>query len=167
MFTTHDWRGRHRQAARNLTIAVASAVLAGSGAALAADHGAAPSPIKPAADGPGCAKPGPTKGERVPLVADDDIVTQVRTRLQGLVADGAIGQAEADAVLSEVIAGSVNLDALVRAGTVSAAHAPTIDDALTEVKQASVAAGGDKPATAAAAKRSTGAVRHAKAAAGT
>ena len=80
MFTTHDWRGRHRQAARNLSIAVASAVLAGSGAALAADHGAAPSPTKPAADGPGCAKPGPAKGERVPLMANDDIVTQVRVK---------------------------------------------------------------------------------------
>ncbi|HMJ37697.1 MAG TPA: hypothetical protein VK501_27570 [Baekduia sp.] len=169
MFTSHDWRGRHRQAARNLSIAVASAVLAGGAAAMAADPGT-PSPTRSAADGAGCAKPG-AKGERLPLAPDDAIVTEVRTRLQALVADGAIEQAEADAVLHEVIAGSVDMGALVRAGTVAAAHVATIDEVLTDVKRASLAAGSgekpDTPATAAAARRAkAAAVRRAKAEAG-
>jgi hypothetical protein len=140
MFTLHDRRGRHQQAARNLAIAVVSAALAGSGAAMAAGDGAAPPTDKPATTGADCPKPGITKGERVPLAADDVIVTAVRTRLQGLVADGAIEQSEADAVLQEVIAGSVNMGALTRDGKVSEAHAPTIDEALREIKRAHVGA---------------------------
>jgi hypothetical protein len=148
MFTIHDWRGRHWQAARNLTIAVATAALAGGGAAMAADGGAAPSSTKAAA-----VKPAPKTGERLPLAEDEPVVTQARTRLESLVADGAIGQAEADTVLHSVIAGSVDPEALVRAGKVSAAHMPAIVNALDDVKRANAAAGGVKRINSAAVKR--------------
>jgi hypothetical protein len=142
MFTTHHWRGRHRQAARNLTIAVATAVLAGTGAAMAADGGAAPSATKAAAGGAESAKPAPKTRDRLPLAENEPVVTQARARLQGLVADGAIEQAEADAVMRGVIAGRVEPDALVSAGTVAAAHMPAINNALREVKRANAPAGG-------------------------
>jgi hypothetical protein len=157
MSTNQDRRGRHRQLARNLTFAVATAALAGGGAALASDGGAAPASTNAAA---GCvepAKPAPTTGDRLPLAETDPIVTQARARLEGLVADGAIEQAEADVVMRGVIAGSVDPAALVRAGDVSAAHMPTINNALREVKQANaadaVAPGGVKQANSEAAKR--------------
>jgi len=144
MFTSHDGRGR--QIARNLTIAVVSAALAGSAAALAADTGGTLPPIKPTkrvVNATDCAKPDPGgKGDRVPLAPDDTIVGEVRTRLQALVAAGKIEQGEADAVLREVTAGSVNLDALVTAGTITAAHAETIDAVLKEIKNGHA---GDKP----------------------
>jgi hypothetical protein len=145
MFTTHtshDGRGRHRQAARNLTIAVATAALAGTGAAMAADGGAAPAATKAAAAGGQPAKTAQKTGERLPLAGNDPVVTQARARLEGLVADGTIEQAEADTVLRGVIAGSVDPAALVRAGEVAAAHMPAINSALREVKQANAAAGG-------------------------
>jgi hypothetical protein len=139
MFTSHDGRGR--RIARNLTIAVAGAALAGSAAAMAADTGGTPSPTKPAkrvAHAADCAKPDPggkgDQGDRAPLSPDDTIVQDVRTRLQALVAAGRIEQGEADAVLREVTAGSVNLDALVRAGMLTAAHAETIDAVLKDIK---------------------------------
>jgi hypothetical protein len=154
MFTSHDWRGRHRQIARNLTIAAASAALAGSAAAMAADSGGTPAPDKRAVGAADCAKPDPGKGDRAPLTADDAIVKEARSRLQALVSAGTIQQGEADAVMREVIAGSINLDELVRAGTIAAAHAETIDAVLKEIKHSH---DGEKPAppAAAAAKRAT------------
>jgi hypothetical protein len=136
MSTTHDRRGRHRQAARNLMIAVATAALAGSGAAMAADGGAAPSTTKAAGGGAASVKPAPRPGERAPLAESEPVVTQARAALGRLVAGGAIGQAEADTVLHGVIAGSVDPEALVRAGTVAAAHMPAIVDVLDAVKRA-------------------------------
>jgi hypothetical protein len=141
MSTTHDRRGRHRQAARNLTIAIATAALAGSGAAMAADGGAAPSTTKPAGGGAASAKPAPQQGERAPLAQNEPVVTQARAGLGRLVADGAIEQAEADTVLRDVIAGSVDPEALVRAGKVSAGHMPAIVDLLDAVKRANASPG--------------------------
>jgi hypothetical protein len=63
-----------------------------------------------------------------------------------------------------VIAGSVDPDALVRAGKVAAAHMPAIDNALREVKQANAAAGGVE--TDGAKRAKLAAVRRAKSAAG-
>jgi hypothetical protein len=134
MFTSHDGRGR--QIARTLTIAAASAALAGSAAAMAADGGT-PSPAKHAAHAADCAKPDPG------TAPDGAIVQEVRTRLQALVVAGKVEQGEADTVLREVTAGSVNLDELVQAGTVTAAHAETIDAVLKEVKHGH---DGEKPA---------------------
>jgi hypothetical protein len=145
MFTTHsthDRRSRHRQAARNLMIAVATAALAGTGAAMATDGGGAPATTKAAAGGVQPAKTAQNTGDRSPLAGNEPVVTQARARLEGLVADGTIEQAEADTVLRGVIAGSVDPDALVRAGKVAAAHMPAIDNALREVKRANAAAGG-------------------------
>jgi hypothetical protein len=139
---THDRRGRHRQVARNLTIAVATAALAGGGAAMAADGGAAPPTNKAPADGTESAMKAAVAGDRAPLGPDEPVVTQARAALEGLVADGTIEQAEADVVLRDVIAGSVEPDALVRAGKVSSAHVPAIMDALMEVKRANAPAGG-------------------------
>jgi hypothetical protein len=153
MFTSYAGRGR--QIARNLTIAVAGAALAGSAAAMAADTGGTPSPTKRVVHAADCAKPDPGKGDRTPLSPDDAIVGDVRTRLQALVAAGTIEQGEADAVLREVTAGSVNLDELVKAGTITAAHAETIDAVLKDIKNghAGEKAEGEKPSAAAAAKR--------------
>jgi hypothetical protein len=142
MFTTHDRRGRHRQAARNLTLAVATAALAGGGVAIAADGGAAPATTKAAAGGVKSAKTAQDTRDRQPLADNDPVVTQARSRLAGLVAEGAIDQAEADVVLRGVIAGSVEPDALVRAGKVASAHMPAINNALREVKEANAGAGG-------------------------
>jgi hypothetical protein len=139
---THDRRGRHRQVARNLTIAVATAALAGGGAAMAADGGAAPSTNKAPADGTESAKKAAVAGDRAPLGPNEPVVTQARAALEGLVADDTIEQTEADVVLRDVIAGSVEPDALVRAGKVSSAHMPAIMDALMEVKRANAPASG-------------------------
>jgi hypothetical protein len=136
MFITHDRRGGHGHVARNLMIAVATAALAGSGVAIAADGGAAPVSTNAPA---GCVEPAKTAhktGERAPLAEDEQVVTEARARLEGLVAQGAIDQAEADEVMRGVIAGSVDPEALVRAGDVSAAHMRTINNVLREVKQA-------------------------------
>jgi hypothetical protein len=142
MFTSHDGRGL--QIARNLTIAVASAALAGSAAAWASDSGGtpSPSPSKRVARAADCVKPDPGKPDRGPLSPDDPIVQDARTRLQALVTAGTAEQGEVDAVLAEVIAGSVNLDALVKAGTITAAHAETIDAVLKDIKNSHA---GDKP----------------------
>jgi hypothetical protein len=143
MSTTHNRRARHRQAARNLTIAVATAALAGGGVAMAADGGsAAPPTTKAAAGGAKSVKSAPNPGEGAPLAANEPVVIQARAALEGLVADGAIEQAEADVVMRGVIAGAVDPDALVRAGEVSSAHMPAINDALREVKRANAPAGG-------------------------
>jgi hypothetical protein len=137
MSTTHDRRGRHRQVARNVTIAVAAAALTGSGAAMAADGGSAapPTTTAPAGDA-ASAKKGPKTGSPAPLRENEPVVIQARAALARLVADGAIEQAEADVVMRGVIAGRVDEAALVRAGDVSAAHMPTIIDVLKEVKRA-------------------------------
>jgi hypothetical protein len=118
MSTSHDGRGR--QIARNLTIAVVSAGLAGSAAAMAADSGGTPPPseqsTKRVAHVADCAKPDPGgKGDRVPL----------------------------------------SPDALVKAATITAAHAETIDAVLKEIKNghAGDKLEGEKPPAAAAAKR--------------
>jgi hypothetical protein len=142
MSTTHNRRARHRQAARNLTTAVATAALAGGGVAMAADGGAAPPTTKAAAGGAKSVKSAPNPGEGAPLAANEPIVIQARAALERLVADGAIEQAEADVVMRGVIAGAVDPDALVRAGEVSSAHMPAINDALREVKRANAPAGG-------------------------
>jgi hypothetical protein len=135
---------------------------------MAAGDGGAPSTAKSSPAGAECAKPDPPKGDRVPLTANDPIVAQVRTRLQGLVADGTIEQAEADAVLHEVVAGTVDLGALTRAGKVAEAHAPAIENAMIEVKQANAGAVDDKPGAQAALKRArVAATRHVRRAAGT
>ena len=72
-----------------------------------------------------CVAATPERGRRdnqkVRLTQED-----ARARLQGLVADGTIAQTEANVVLGDVIAGSVDPEALVRAGEVSAAHMPPI-----------------------------------------
>lgn len=159
MFTSHDGRGG--QIARNLTIAVLSAALAGSAAAVAAGTGTGGTPppdkpVKRAAPAADCAKPDlGDKGDRAPLPADDPIVQEARTRLRALVGAGTADQSEVDAVLDEVIAGSVNLDELVRAGKLAAAHAEAIDAVLKDIKNrhAGDKAEGDKPPAAAAAKR--------------
>jgi hypothetical protein len=169
MFTSHDWRGRHRQAARNLSIAVTSAVLAGGAAAMAADGGT-PAPTKPAGDDAHCVKPAP-RDERAPLSADDPIVEQARTGLQGLVTAGTIEQAEADAILRGVISGSVAMGELVDSGTVAADHVAPINAVLRAVKEGAIAAGGGDakpaPAGAIAAKRARAAAdRRARAARG-
>jgi hypothetical protein len=154
MSTTQNRRGRHKQAARNLMIAVATASLAGTGAAMAADGGgappntktgagaAAPQTTKVAPGGAGSVNQGPKQGVRAPLADNEPIVTQARAALERLVADGSIEQAEADVVLRDVIAGSVDPVALVRAGEVSSAHMPAINDALIAVKRANAPAGG-------------------------
>jgi hypothetical protein len=136
MSTTHSRRARHKQAARNLTIAVATAALAGTGAAMAADGGAAPPTTKAAAGDAGSGKTAPKTGERAPLRENEPVVTQARAGLARLVADGTIEQAEADVVMRGVIAGSVDPGALVSAGDVSAAHMSAINDVLRAVKQA-------------------------------
>jgi Spy/CpxP family protein refolding chaperone len=149
MFTSHDGRGR--QIARNLTIAALSAALAGSAAAMAADSGGTPSPTKQAVKAADCAKPDAGgKGDRAPLGPDDAVVQEARTRLHALVTAGQVTQAEADAVQAEVTAGSVNLDELVKAGTITATHAETIDAVLRDIKNAHA---GDKPAAGDAVKR--------------
>jgi hypothetical protein len=136
MSTPQNRRDRHRQVARNLTIAVATAALVGTGAAMAADGGATPPTTKSAAAGTPAGKTAPQSSARGPLAENEPIVTDARSRLDRLVADGAIEQAEADVVLRGVIAGSVDPEALVRAGDVSAAHMPAINDVLVEVKRA-------------------------------
>lgn len=136
MSTTHNGRGRHKQAARNLMIAVATAALAGTGAAMAADGGTAPPTTKAADSGAAAGKPAARTGDRLPLAENEPVVTDARTGLGRLVADGTIEQAEADVVLRGVIAGSVDPEALVRAGDVSAAHMQAINDVLVEVKRA-------------------------------
>jgi hypothetical protein len=142
MSTTHIRRARHRQVARNLMIAVATAALAGTGAAMAADGGAAPPATKAAAGDAGAAKGAPQKGDRPPLAANEPVVTQARARLASLVADGTIEQAEADTVVQGVISGSVDPEALVRAGKVAAAHMPAIVTVLDDVKRANATPGG-------------------------
>jgi hypothetical protein len=144
MSTTHDSRGRHRQAARNLAVAVTVAGLTGTGAAMAADGDATPAATKARS-----AKQAPNAGDRVPLAGNEPVVIQARAALARLVADGAIEQAEAEAVMRGVIAGSVDEGALVRAGEVSSAHMPTIRDALREVKRANAPedATAQRPAT--------------------
>jgi hypothetical protein len=119
-------------------IAVATAALAGTGAAFAADGGAAPPDGKAAGSGatPQTTKAAPNTRDRPPLGENDPVVTDARTRLGQLVADGTIEQAEADAVLRDVITGSVEPDALVRDGKVAAAHMPAIVTVLDEVKRA-------------------------------
>jgi hypothetical protein len=156
MFNMHDWRARHRQTARTLSIAVASAALAGSGAAIAAEGGGSPSPDKAHDPGVGCAKPlGPAAGDAgKPGPADDQIVTQARTGLQGLVSDRTITQAEADAVLEQVAAGTVRPDELVRAGTVTAAHVDAINMVLRAVKEAAIGAKDDQAAASSVTARS-------------
>jgi hypothetical protein len=143
MSTTHDRRGRHRQTARKVTIAVATVALTGTGVAMAADGGGAPPTTKAAAGDAEPAKKGPKPGNPGPLAQTDRLVIQVRAALGRLVADGAIGQTEADAVMRDVIAGSVEPDALVRAGDVSSAHMPAINHALREIKRANSPADGD------------------------
>jgi hypothetical protein len=142
MSTTHSRRGRHKQVARNLIIAVATAALAGSGAAMAADGGTAPPNKKAAAGGGKSVQSDSKPGGRAPLAENEPIVIQARAALARLVADDAIEQAEADVVMQGVIAGRVDEATLVRAGDVSAAHMPTIRDALIEVKRANAPAGG-------------------------
>jgi hypothetical protein len=142
MSTTHDRRGRHRQAARNVTIAVATLALTGTGVAMAADGGATPATTKAAAGGAKSVKSAPHRGERAPLAENDPVVIQARAALERLVADGAIEQAEAEVVVRDVIAGSVHPDALVRAGEVASAHMPAIMDALMKVKRANAPGGG-------------------------
>jgi len=133
---SHNGRGRHWQFARNLTIAVATAALAGGGAALAADGGSGPPTKKPAAGGVERTKSAQKTGDRPPLADNEPVVTDARTRLGGLVADGTISQAEADVVVRDVIAGQVDADALVRAGELSSAHVPAIVNVLDDVKRA-------------------------------
>jgi hypothetical protein len=130
-------RGGHGQAARILTIAVATAALAGAGAAAAADGGgkAAATKAKAAAEGAESLKAAPKTADPGPLDANEPIVTQARTRLERLVADGTIDQAEVEAVMRSVIAGSVDPEALVRAGDVSSPHMPAMYDVLLEVKR--------------------------------
>jgi len=140
MSTTHDSRGRHRQAARTIAIAAATATLAGAGAAIAADGGATPQTTKAAKGAAESVKQGPKSGAPGPLAENEPIVTQARAALQRLVADGAIDQAEADVVMRGVIAGSVDGDALVRDGKVASSHMPAITEALTEVKRANAPA---------------------------
>jgi hypothetical protein len=172
MSTTHERRGRQRQAARNLMIAVATAALAGTGAAMAADGGAAPSPTKAAAGGVKPTKTAQKTGERGPLAENEPIVTQARAALGRLVAEGAIDQAEADVVMRGVIAGHVDEEALVLAGDVSAAHMPAIESELRAVKRANAPAdegeaGGAKQANSGAVGRAkSAAVRRAKSRAG-
>lgn len=152
MFTTNDGRGR--QIARNLTIAVLSAGLAGSGAAWATDSGGTQAPTKRTAHAADCVKPDQDKPDRGPLSPDEPIVRDARTRLQALVTAGQAQQGEVDAVLREVIAGSVNLEALVQAGTLTASHVDAIDAVLKDIKNSHAA---DKPpAAAAAAKEARG-----------
>ena len=138
MSTTPDGRGRHRRAARNLTIAAATLALTGTGVAMAADRDSSPT----SKDAAGAAEKGPNAGGPGPLAANEPVVVQARARLARLVADGAIDQGEAEAVERGVIAGRVDGHALVRAGEVSSAHMPAITDALTEVKLANAPAGG-------------------------
>jgi hypothetical protein len=135
MFTHQIGRGRYGQVARNLTIAVATAALAGGGVALAADGGGSPT-----TKGGDVASPG-TSAKPVQGGVPAGVVTDARARLGGLVADGTITQAEADTVLEGVIAGSVDPDALVAAGKLSAADASPIMTALMEVKRAHAADG--------------------------
>jgi hypothetical protein len=152
MSTTHIRRGRHKQVARNLALAVATAALAGTGAAMAADGGTAPPntktadggaapTTKAAPGGAGAGKAAPNTRDRPPLTGNEPVVTDARTGLGRLVADGTIEQAEADVVLRGVIAGSVDPGALVRAGDVSAAHMAAINDVLVEVKRANAPGG--------------------------
>ena len=133
MFIHQIGRGRRGQVARNLTIAVATAALAGTGAAMAAGGGGAPPATKETVS---------KSYDRAPLAENDPIVVQARAGLDRLVADGRIEQAEADVVMQGVIAGRVDSDALVSAGKVSAAHMAAIDNVLREVKRANAAPGG-------------------------
>jgi hypothetical protein len=139
MSTQHNGRGRHRQLARNLTMAVATAALAGTGAAVAADGGGA-SPSKAPAGGAGSGKTAAKTAERGPLAENAPVVTQARAGLARLVTAGTIEQSEADAVMRGVIAGTVDPGALVSAGDVSAAHMPAINDVLRAVKEANAPA---------------------------
>ena len=150
MSTTQDSRGRHRQAARNLAVAVTVAGLTGTGAAMAADGGTAPPSKKAAADGGK-----PVQSERRPagpLAENEPIVIQARAALARLVTDGSIEQAEANVVMQGVIAGRVDEAALVRAEDVSAAHMSTIREALIEVKRDNEPAAGPKTAVDGAAE---------------
>ncbi|HYZ30609.1 MAG TPA: hypothetical protein VE570_16215 [Thermoleophilaceae bacterium] len=142
MSTNNDRRGRHRQAARNLTIAVATAALAGTGAAMAADGGSAPPATKGAAGAVDAKEAAPN--DRLPLAENNPVVVQARAGLGRLVADGTIEQSEADVVMQGVIGGRVEPDALVRAGKVSSAHVPAINDVLREVKRANAGSGSDQ-----------------------
>ncbi len=151
MSTQHNGRGRHRQLARNLTMAVATAALAGTGAAVAADGGGAPPSKAPA-------------GERGPLTGNEPVVTQARAGLDRLVAAGTIEQSEADAVMRGVIAGTVDPGALTSAGDVTAAHMPAINEVLRAVKEANAPddvkqAGANKQAKLAAASAGASAAR--------
>jgi hypothetical protein len=162
MDSTHDRRARHRQVALNLTIAVVTAAVAGGGAALAAGGDATPATSNPSAGAVECAKTAQDARDRGPLGKNDPIVKEARARLEALVADGDIEQTEADVVLRDVIAGSVEPEALVRAGDVSAAHMPTINQALREVKQANAPANGAEAGDV----KQAAAVKRAKLAAG-
>jgi hypothetical protein len=118
---------------------------------MAADGGGTASPAKPtervarAAD---CVKPDPSgKGDRAPLSLDDPS-SRRRARGFGPASPPAPpSRGEADAVVREVTAGSVNLDELVKA--------ETIDAVLKEIKNghAGDKAQTEKPPAAAAAKR--------------
>jgi hypothetical protein len=143
MSNTHDRPGRHRQAAHNLAIAVAAVALTGTGVAMAADGGGA-SPTTKAAKAAAAGAESAKKAGRMPgpLAENEPVVIQARAALARLLAAGAIEQAEVEVVMRGVIAGRVDGDALVRAGEVSSAHMPAIDNVLREVKRANAPARG-------------------------
>lgn len=161
MDISHDGRPRHRQIARTLGLAAISAALAGGGVAVAAGGGGTPATTKDGSSGTACAKPDEPRTERGPLAADDPIVADARAALQRLVADGTIEPSEADAVLDQVIAGSVELDDLVRDGKVAEGHTAAIRDAITKVKLDHRPAGGEQPGEAAVKRAKEAAARRA------
>lgn len=77
--------------------------------------------------------------------APDSIVSGARTALDRLVANSTIDQAQADAIEQQVEAGSVDLSALIGAGTVNQEQMQAVADALEQVKRSAASSRGPAP----------------------
>ena len=108
-----------RRVLTNVAIAVAVGTATVAGVALASGEGSGP------------AKPASTTGRTV-LGA---VSSAAHRALDGLVSDGTITPAQADAVQAEVDGGSVNPKTLVDSGTVSDAQMHAIANVLDQVKR--------------------------------
>ena len=131
---TFSWFSTRRLAAHG-TIALIVATATAAGVAFADSSGGHPAGAKaPVSNG----------GSR----ASAAIAQGVRTALDRLVASGTIDQAQANVIEQHAVAGSVDPQALVAAGTLTQAEMQAVASALDEVKLSLAAASGGRPAGA-------------------
>ena len=134
-----------RRLAVDALIAIIFATLSVSAVALA-DVSGGPSAKNTASPTPYAAvKPSAAAAK---AASNDRVVAAARSALDKLVTDGTITQAQADTVMQQVTAGSVDPDALVSAGVVTDAQMHAIDAALVQVKRSFAAASPDPSAAA-------------------